>query len=231
MAAIIMGCHKVEIIQRADSTNSGDEEIFGRVVQAIAEQGYIILDQFLSASVLQALCTNYHSIGQAEFKPAWVGREQGFQLNSQIRRDEIFWLDGVDDTTTGYFLWMEQLRLRLNRELFLGLFDYEAHYANFPKGGFYKRHVDAFKGSSNRRLSTVLYLNEQWQAEDDGELLMYRQEEAIPFDTIQPLYGRMVIFLSERFPHEVAVTHRARFSLTGWFRINANTTSYLDPPN
>ncbi|MDH5183008.1 MAG: 2OG-Fe(II) oxygenase [Gammaproteobacteria bacterium] len=231
MAAIIKGCHTVEIVQRADSINSGDEEIFDRVMQAITVQGYIILDQFFTASMLQALCTNYHSIDHTEFKPAGVGREQDFQLNQQVRRDEIFWLDGCDDATTGYFLWMEQLRRHLNRELFLGLFDYEAHYANFPKGAFYKRHVDAFQGSSNRRLSTVLYLNEHWQVPDHGELLMYRQEEVIPFETIQPLYGRMVIFLSERFPHEVAVTNKARFSLTGWFRINANTADYLDPPN
>lgn len=200
------------------------------MVQAITEQGYMILDQFLSASTLAALCTNYHSIGTTEFKPAGVGREQGFQLNQQIRGDEIFWLDGSDDATSEYFCWMEQLRLHINSELFLGLFDYECHYANFPRHAFYKRHVDAFKGSSNRRLSTVLYLNEDWQTQDGGELLMYREDANIPFEVIQPLYGRMVIFLSEKFPHEVAVTQKSRFSLTGWFRINASTSEQLDPP-
>jgi len=206
-------------------------DLFSRVVDAIHAQGYIVLDDFLSATTLQGLCRHYHSIEQARFRAAGVGRDQDYQLNQQVRSDEIFWLDGKDPDSAGYFDWLEQLRLRINQELFLGLFDYEAHYAYYPQGAFYKRHVDAFKGSSNRRLSTVLYLNEQWQAEDGGELLMYREDEQSPFEIIQPIYGRLVIFLSERFPHEVAITHRPRFSLTGWFRINASSTEHLDPPS
>lgn len=217
------------------NTSSGaqgglDGDIFSRVVDAIHQQGYIVLDDFLSPATLQGLCQHYHSIEQARFRAAGVGREQAYQLNQQVRSDEIFWLDGKDPASAGYFDWLEQLRLRINQELFLGLFDYESHYAYYPVGAFYKRHVDAFKGSSNRRLSTVLYLNEQWQAEDGGELLMYEADEDKPFETIQPIYGRLVIFLSERFPHEVAITQRERFSLTGWFRINGSRSEQPDPP-
>jgi SM-20-related protein len=35
---------------------------------------------------------------------------------------------------------------------------------------------------------------------------------------IEPEGGRLVLFLTEARPHEVAATHRDRLSLTGWFR-------------
>ena len=216
-------------ISPADTPFDCDEGILARVVEAIAGPGYIVLDDVFPASTLNALCEHYHSLELAAFKPAGVGRELAFQIDQQVRRDQIFWLDGEDAQTAGYFRWIEKLRLHINRALFLGLFDYECHYAYYPQGGFYKRHVDAFKGSSNRRLSSVLYLNPHWQTGDGGELLMYRDEETEPFEIIQPLFGRMVIFLSEVFPHEVAPTVKQRFSLTGWYRINANTTENLDP--
>ena len=125
---------------------------------------------------------------------------------------------------------MEQLRLRLNRELFLGLFDYECHYAHYPKGAFYKKHVDAFKGESNRRLSTILYLNPQWQPQDGGELVIYDVDGTTELATVLPVFGSMVIFLSEEFPHEVLTARRSRYSLTGWFRVNATNSVNLDPP-
>lgn len=214
----------------ANSLCNTDQQILERVVEAIAGPGYIVLDNAFAAGTLSALCAHYDSLELAAFKPAGVGREQAFQIDQQVRRDQIFWLDTHEAQIADYFLCMEQLRQHINRSLFLGLFDYECHYAYYPQGGFYRRHVDAFKGTSNRRLSSVLYLNQNWQSGDGGELLMYRGEETTPFESIQPLFGRMVIFLSEVFPHEVAPTQKPRFSLTGWYRINANTAEYLDPP-
>lgn len=114
----------------------------------------------------------------------------------------------------------EQLRQYLNRELYLGLFDFECHYAHYPQGAFYKKHYDAFQGSSNRRLSTVLYLNPNWLPEDGGELILYTNDGDTVLETVLPKFGNMVIFLSEEFPHEVLPTNRSRYSLTGWFRIN-----------
>lgn len=149
-----------------------------------------------------------------------VGREEDFQKNRFIRQDTIHWLEPKADFAQGYFGWMEELRLRLNCYLYLGLFDYEAMFAHYPEGAFYKRHLDAFKGNTNRRFSTVLYLNPQWSQEDGGELLIYRKRQKSPFETVIPTFGTMVIFLSEQFPHEVLAVNKSRFSLTGGFRVN-----------
>jgi SM-20-related protein len=120
--------------------------------------------------------------------------------------------------------------MRLNSELFLGLFDYECHYAVYPEGSFYRKHVDAFKGRASRVLTTVLYLNPNWQPEYGGELLMYGEDDEVPFIKVSPAWGTMVMFLSEHFPHEVLPARATRYSLTGWFRVNANLGDNLDPP-
>ncbi|MDH5473729.1 MAG: 2OG-Fe(II) oxygenase, partial [Gammaproteobacteria bacterium] len=154
-------------------------------------------------------------------------REQEHQLNQFVRRDRIFWLPEDHPPAQHYLHWAEQLRLRLNRELFLGLFDYECLYAHYQQGGFYKKHLDAFAGSSNRRLTTILYLNPEWSPQDGGELLLYASDGETLLETVIPTFGTMVIFLSDEFPHEVRVANRSRYSLTGWFRIN---NLNLDPP-
>ena len=202
------------------STDPTHEDIFTKICHAIAEDGYVILSNVLPDDLLNSLLVNLIELNPQDFTKAGIGREDDFQKNRFVRQDKIHWLESDMEFADAYFSWMEALRLRLNRHLFLGLFDYEAMFAHYPEGAFYKRHLDAFKGNTNRRLSTVLYLNPQWQAEDGGELVMYRKREKEPFEKIVPHYGTMVIFLSEQFPHEVLPANKSRFSLTGWFRVN-----------
>jgi SM-20-related protein len=59
-------------------------------------------------------------------------------------------------------------------------------------------------------------LNEQWSAADGGALRI-RADNGL-FRDIEPLGGRLVLFLSESREHEVLVTRVPRLSLTGWFR-------------
>jgi SM-20-related protein len=42
--------------------------------------------------------------------------------------------------------------------------------------------------------------------------------------------GTLVVFLSDRFPHEVRQASRLRYSIAGWFRVNASLGSHIDPP-
>lgn len=204
----------------AHGPSGGDSDVFTRIVDQVEAQGYVVVDNPLPASLVDHLFLQFTAIDRNTFKPAGVGRQRDYQLNKFLRRDRVYWLDPEDSGLRDYAGWMERLRLYLNQRLFLGLFDYECHYAFYPRDAFYKKHLDAFKGQSSRRLSTILYLNPKWQAGDGGELALYREEQVSPFLTVAPLYGRMVIFLSEAFPHEVLRANRARFSLTGWYRIN-----------
>jgi len=209
-----------------------DGDVFARITEALRHQGYIILNDVFSVEQLQSLFIDIKKTDSGYFHQAGIGREQEYQLNQFVRRDRIRWLDMNYQPTQFYLEWAEQLRQHLNRELFLGLFDYESHYAHFPKGAFYKKHLDAFQVNSSRRLSSVLYLNPAWQPGDGGELVMYATDDSdnTVLESILPTFGKMVLFLSEEFPHEVLPTRCSRYSLTGWYRINNTTMVNLDPP-
>jgi SM-20-related protein len=113
---------------------------------------------------------------------------------------------------------MERLRLALNRRLYLGLFGFEAHLACYAPGARYEAHVDRFRSAPQRAVSTTLYLNEGWTAEDGGELRLYLGTNAdSPFVDVAPLAGTLVVFASERFLHAVLPARRERLSITGWF--------------
>lgn len=190
------------------------------IADALADQGYCILDQVLSNEVHLALLAHCKSLDQAQFKLAGIGRASGHQQNQQIRSDHIIWQEQDNPILAPYFEWVEQLRLGLNRYLYLGLFDYECHYAYYPAGAFYRKHIDAFKAQRNRMVTTILYLNPDWTPEAGGELIMYQSDNSGVLVRVEPVFGRMVIFLSEQFPHEVATTQQERYSLTGWYRVN-----------
>ena len=206
-----------------------DEDHFRQIALQLETSGYVIIPSALPADLVDSLLLNFKSLSGAEFQQAGTGRAGDYHLSKGIRGDEIRWIDGRYPATRTYLEWIEALRLSLNRHLFLGLFDYECHYACYPRGAFYRKHIDAFKGETNRVLSTVLYLNPIWETQDGGELILY-SNSGERLETILPKYGRMVIFLSKVFPHEVLPVKKPRYSIAGWFRVNSNLGINLDPP-
>ncbi|SDK01225.1 2OG-Fe(II) oxygenase [Microbulbifer yueqingensis] len=213
---------------------SGDDPI-DLIAAALRTDGYIVLPAPLPPAVLGGLLRHFRSIDREHFRRAGIGREDEHQLNRFVRSDKIFWLDNANPAVSAYLAWMETLRLGLNRRLFLGLFDYECHYAYYDRGTFYKKHLDAFKGSTNRVVSSVLYLTPNWQPRDGGELALYSPgeeglaPEAPPLMKVAPRFGQIVVFLSEEFPHEVLPVQRPRYSVTGWYRVNNSLGDIIDP--
>jgi len=195
------------------------EATYDLIADSLADKGYCILPQLLPAELNFALHQRVSCLDEEDFQPAGIGRELDFQLNSSVRRDETRWLTAHNETDLRYIDQMAEFRLAINRRLFMGLFDYESHYAHYAPGAFYKKHLDAFKGHSNRVLTTVLYLNPEWQAEDGGQLLIYAPDSDRVIETVNPNFGTFVIFLSEQFPHEVVKASRDRYSIAGWFRL------------
>lgn len=206
--------------------NSFDEHLLDRIADALVEQGYWVVDDALPKSLLDPLLIHFNQLQSDEFKAAGIGRQTDFQVQETIRSDKIHWIQPNTEITADFLQWMDSLRVGLNGRLFMGLFDYESHFAHYPIGAFYKKHVDAFRGNrkqgqSNRVLSTVLYLNDAWQLGDGGELLLYAEDDDNKvIETILPECGRLAIFLSEKFPHEVLPAKRERKSIAGWFRVN-----------
>lgn len=195
------------------------EAMLDVIADALVDKGYIFLSDLVPTHISQMLLEKIQSTQAHELKAASIGRGIEQQLNPDIRRDRIQWLEESNEPDNQYLDVMMQLKNGLNRRLFMGLFDYESHYAVYQPGAFYKKHVDALKGSQNRILTTVFFLNPDWKMADCGELIIYDEAE-IEIERIAPKMGHFVIFLSERFPHEVTQTLAQRNSIAGWFRVS-----------
>jgi SM-20-related protein len=192
------------------------------IVEGIAARGYAVTPGFLDVHVIGALRARAWTLErQGLLASAGVGRGSDRSLRTDVRGDRIGWLDEAtpDPAYESVQRALEGLRIAVNRELALGLFEFEGHYALYPAGARYARHNDRFRDDDARVLSVILYLNDLWRAADGGALRLFVGErETID---IVPAGGTLVTFLADRFDHEVLPANRPRVSLTGWFRRRA----------
>jgi len=157
---------------------------------------------------------------RGDFRRAGVGRGGSLAIREEIRQDQVMWLDGQSVEQGFYLTWLESLRLALNQQFFLGLFEFEGHFAIYPDGAFYTAHLDRHAGTRDRIVTVILYLNPDWQPGDGGELKLWTTagEKTGTFELIEPRLGTLVCFLAGDFWHEVLPAHKTRMSITGWFR-------------
>jgi len=218
----------------AGDTESEPMEIdnwIDEAADALAEHGWFCRDDAVSPALIAALSDDLAKLMEDDrLKRAGIGRERDFQVDRDIRRDWIFWLNRQRPVQAEFLGLAEQLRLALNRRLFLALFEFEAHVALYPPGAFYRRHFDSFRGAANRMVSLVFYLNLDWREGDGGELVLYEPGGQEEMARIAPRAGTLALFMSEEIEHEVLPTRTDRASIAGWFRLNNSTAEYLDPP-
>eukprot|EP00439_Symbiodinium_sp_Y106_P071354 s714_g12.t2 len=95
--------------------------------------------------------------------------------------------------------------------------------ACYPPHASYKMHLDSYflQGCPDdvpRKVTVLLYCNHGWSPKVGGELRAWGpfDQGHGPAQTIEPLPGRMVVFLSEDIWHEVLESHGERFALTLW---------------
>lgn len=189
----------------------------------MAGVGWAVMPMSLSSEAglhLKTECTAAYAGGA--FRRAGVGRGDSLQVREDIRGDEVMWIEpgGASVCQTQYLASLETLRLALNERFFLGLFNYEGHFAIYPQGAFYKAHLDRHAGTRDRIVTVILYLNEGWQPGDGGELKLWTSPDGRDgcYELIEPRMGTMVCFMAEDFWHEVLPATKQRASITGWFR-------------
>ncbi len=190
------------------------------VLAALRASGWGVFPDFFAPELMADL--RHELWGRAEqdqLRPAGVGKEG--QRLSAVRGDYIRWLNGATPPQRRFLAAMEALRLRVNRELLLGLEDLECHFAHYPPGAGYARHLDSFDSNNLRRLTVVAYLNPQWTPADGGQMRIFDGEAVIA--EVQPRSGALVCFISEEIAHEVVATQRHRASIAGWFRVRPLT--------
>ncbi len=193
------------------------KHLYETITESLVQKGYAVIENALSPSTIQRLAQ--HATSLQNYKEAGISANTQLHIDKNRRRDKIHWLEDDNAVEKSFLEFAEGLRLYLNRSLFLGLHYYEAHFAKYEVGDFYEKHLDAFKNSKNRVVTTVYYLNDTWQQSDGGELVIYDKNDTV-LEKLLPTRNTLVVFLSEEFPHEVLPANKTRHSIAGWFRID-----------
>ena len=191
--------------------------LYEKITNALVDNGYIIINNALPPKLTQELLSFAKT--QNSYKKAGISSSLDLHLDKARRRDKTLWLNEDNGVQSEYLSWTEGLKSYLNKELYLGLSYFETHFAIYQKGDFYEKHLDAFKNSKNRVVTVVYYLNEAWSKEDGGEIIIYDEDDMF-LTKVAPLANTMIVFMSEKFPHEVLPTEATRYSIAGWFRVD-----------
>ncbi|MCL9683261.1 2OG-Fe(II) oxygenase [Legionella maioricensis] len=194
----------------------------------LCTHGFHIIDDFLELHHYQSLRKIAKEMQQnGLFKSARIGPIVHAQHNNKIRTDEICWLDenSAEPAVQAYLKQALHIAHILNHSLFLGLIEFETHFAAYQPGSFYKKHSDQFATKKTRKISCVYYLNEDWQEEFGGELKLYNQEDQL-IQNVSPQANRFICFNSE-LPHEVCLTHQPRYSIAGWMKTRSMSEAIL----
>ncbi len=197
--------------------------LYEKVIDDLMKQKYSVVDDFFSTEEVLALRTALlEKYDEDRFKKSAIGNQANEKIIDAIRGDFILWLneEQANVAETQFFTKLNDFKDYLNRTCFMGINEKEFHYAVYPEGTFYKRHLDTFQNDSRRRLSMVCYLNaEDWKPEYGGELTIYLNENGHEKSIgVYPVQGRMVVFESQVLEHEVKPVKRERLSITGWLK-------------
>lgn len=192
-------------------------EKFEEAIQLLINQDYCEVKGWFSSQELSdfnsAIRTRYHD---DDFRLASIGKQASNQENEAIRSDQIYWLDEKNPSPAAsvFFRRIIDFVDYLNRTCFAGIRSFEFHYAIYEPGTHYARHSDRFHQSDARKISVVLYLNENWEPAMGGELMIYHPEREV---RIEPTFGKIAIFYSH-LEHEVLTSNFQRKSITGWLK-------------
>ena len=196
-----------------------ENQLYEQIISDIGTKSYSIVDEFFTADEIgllrESLIEKYE---EDAFKKSAIGNRLNEVIKKNVRGDVILWIDELhlNEAEALFFKKINALVKYLNTTCFLGINYKEFHYAIYPQGAFYKRHLDTFQNDDRRKLSIVCYLNhEDWKPENGGELVLYLENEE---KVIYPYPGKIVIFESQKLEHEVKPVVTPRYSITGWLK-------------
>lgn len=188
-------------------------------IQSLGERGWFTRESFLGEPEARAVSLEAKARVEAgRLRPAGIRRGAAHTLERSIRGDFITWVEekGEEPALGRLRAACAGLGEALSAEAYLGLGRFDLQLAWYPgQGEHYARHVDAFPGQSNRRLTAIFYLNPDWVPAHGGLLRLH--PEGAPAVDVAPTLGRLVVFLSERIAHEVLPAHAPRLALTAWY--------------
>ncbi len=194
------------------------EKDFEILIASFIENNIGIAEHFLNEGLANNLKINLLALHKKKLLlAAATGNTDKRIYNSAVRSDAIYWLDRKheDKYENEFFDRIDDFISYLNKSCYAGITGYEFHYSLYETGSFYKKHIDQFQNNPNRKYSLISYLNNNWQKEDGGELMIYQLNKE---QKISPMQGKTIFFKSNELEHEVLITHQTRMSITGWLK-------------
>lgn len=192
-----------------------------KIIDEISEKGWSITPDFFPEDYTRALFLESKSLwDEGEFRKAGVGVGKNLQVRPEIRTDNVLWLESGDLSANQQVYWntIDTLRTSINESFYLNLSTFEAHFAVYQPGSYYKKHLDQFREVKYRLISCIFYLNFDWDAGYGGQLRIYHDDT---FTDVTPFAGTFACFRSDSVYHEVRPCTQTRYSLTGWLRRNS----------
>jgi SM-20-related protein len=196
------------------------KDIFNELIDSYIGTKIGITEHFLNDTLAMHLKENLNILyAQKQLLYAGTGNEKLVLHDKLVRSDAIYWLDRKhnDPYENEFFDLMDEFVSHLNSTCYTGITGYEFHYALYEKGSFYKKHFDQFKNTDSRQYSLIMYLNDDWQEADGGQLCIHHHDR---LQNISPNNGKSVFFKSSELEHEVLLSNKVRLSITGWLKIN-----------
>ena len=194
------------------------QKIFNTLIDSFIDNKVGIAENFLSEDLARNLKENLmsHYSGN-RLRSAGTGNDIQVVHNKSVRSDIIYWLDRKHNNPHEliFFDLMDSFISYLNSTCYTGITGYEFHYTRYEEGSFYKKHLDQFRNNDSRQFSMIMYLNEDWQKKDGGELCIHHPDS---LQHISPVNGKTVFFKSSELEHEVLLTNKPRMSITGWLK-------------
>lgn len=185
-------------------------------VRALGDGGVVVRDGVIDPSTVARWADELDVLDENDrLTAAGMGRDA--LLDRSLRGDRTTWLgDLAEGRLEGLNERFEHVRDVLNQEAWLGLGFFTVQLAVYPgDGARYVAHRDALAGDPARRATAILYLNPAWTPADGGCLRVWLPDG--PRD-VEPLGGRLVVFLSDRVEHAVLPTSAVRRAATAWYR-------------
>jgi SM-20-related protein len=193
----------------------------------LKQRGVAIVNEFLSAQIIAEVASTVKT-SLAAF-PKFVDDGISWRLPEPrtARSDVATWLAPGQRPATDEIFASEVMPALQRMEQAIGSFMQlqgrsEQQLAWYPgSSSGYRRHTDALADgdptSEQRKVTAILYLNDGWVPEHGGGLRLWLPEvEGGAEKDIDPIGGRLLLFLSGCIKHEVLPCQKERCALTSW---------------
>eukprot|EP00605_Chrysophyceae_sp_TOSAG23-4_P002357 GSChrysophyteH1.ASY1.ANO1.2605.1 assembled CDS len=208
----------------------GLRDLAGKMAKHMDEHGWAVCDNFIRPDVVRRVRIEAGLFEEHyEQSEIWVGKnaDVGTLLSvPSVRGDKVIWMSKARAPMRKFAALKEAIKacdnlvdeMKLVCEPMSKIYSRsDAMLANYPGGGSrFARHIDNTT-NDGRRITMLIYLNPEWDAEtDQGALRLTPQDKDEGID-VYPECGRLAMFYSADMPHEVMPTFGDRHAITVWY--------------